>query len=108
MGKEQNQNVQENNSTQVEVLQAILEKLTKIEELLSTPVIVEEKPKLKKYELKVAENEVKRKEIEKQQKQIKMGAVINSAYSGEVLDQLLVKATTGNQMVAGGHIRGRT
>jgi|BioPla2DNA2_1021312.scaffolds.fasta_scaffold13592_6 hypothetical protein len=68
MGKEQNQNVQENNSTQVEVLQAILEKLTKIEELLSTPVIVEEKPKLKKYELKVAENEVKEEKKSKNSK----------------------------------------
>lgn len=29
----------------------------------------------------------------------------NSAYSGEVLEQLLVRATTGNQMVAGGHIK---
>jgi hypothetical protein len=31
--------------------------------------------------------------------------IINSNYSGEVLDQLLVKATTGNQLVAGGHIK---
>ncbi len=34
-----------------------------------------------------------------------MGILINSNYSGEVLDTLLVKATTGNELVAGGHIR---
>ena len=31
--------------------------------------------------------------------------VSGTNYSGEVLEQLLVKATTGNQLVAGGHIR---
>jgi hypothetical protein len=31
--------------------------------------------------------------------------IIGSNYSGEVLEQLLVKATTGNQLVAGGHIK---
>ena len=31
--------------------------------------------------------------------------VIGSAYAGEVLEQLLVKATMGNELVAGGHIR---
>lgn len=30
---------------------------------------------------------------------------INSSYAGEVLAQLLVRATTGNQLVEGGHIR---
>lgn len=30
---------------------------------------------------------------------------ITSAYAGEVLEQLLVRATTGNELVAGGHIR---
>jgi hypothetical protein len=30
--------------------------------------------------------------------------VITSAYAGEVLEQLLVRATTGNEIVAGGHI----
>lgn len=35
-----------------------------------------------------------------------LGAVsITSAYAGEVLEQLLVRATTGNELVAGGHIR---
>lgn len=34
-----------------------------------------------------------------------MAITITSAYAGEVLEQLLVKATTGNQIVAGGHIR---
>lgn len=34
-----------------------------------------------------------------------MGLNVTSAYSGEVLEQLLVKATTGNQLVDGGHIR---
>ena len=33
-----------------------------------------------------------------------MAVTITSAYAGEVLEQLLVKATTGNQIVAGGHI----
>lgn len=31
--------------------------------------------------------------------------VINTAYAGEVLAKLLVKATTGNELVEGGHIR---
>ena len=30
---------------------------------------------------------------------------ISTAYAGEVLEQLLVRATTGNELVAGGHIR---
>jgi hypothetical protein len=30
---------------------------------------------------------------------------ITTAYAGEVLEQLLVRATTGNELVAGGHIR---
>jgi len=34
-----------------------------------------------------------------------MAVNITSAYAGEVLDQLLVRATTGNEFVAGGHIR---
>ena len=34
-----------------------------------------------------------------------MAVEITSVYSGEVLEQLLVRATTGNQFVAGGHIR---
>lgn len=34
-----------------------------------------------------------------------MAVTITSAYAGEVLEQLLVRATTGNQLVAGGHIR---
>lgn len=34
-----------------------------------------------------------------------MAIEIDSAYSGEVLEQLLVRASTGNQLVAGGHIR---
>lgn len=34
-----------------------------------------------------------------------MAINITSAYSGEVLEQLLVKAATGNELVAGGHIR---
>lgn len=33
-----------------------------------------------------------------------MAVTITSAYAGEVLEQLLVRATTGNQIVAGGHI----
>jgi len=34
-----------------------------------------------------------------------MNPTIETVYSGEVLEQLLVRATTGNQFVAGGHIR---
>lgn len=34
-----------------------------------------------------------------------MAVNITTAYAGEVLDQLLVRATTGNELVAGGHIR---
>lgn len=34
-----------------------------------------------------------------------MAVTITSAYAGEVLEELLVRATTGNQLVAGGHIR---
>jgi hypothetical protein len=34
-----------------------------------------------------------------------MAVIINSIYAGEVLEQLLVRATTGNQFVDGGHIR---
>lgn len=34
-----------------------------------------------------------------------MAITINTAYPGEVLNKLLVKATTGNELVAGGHIR---
>lgn len=34
-----------------------------------------------------------------------MAITITSAYAGEVLEQLLVRATTGNELVAGGHIR---
>jgi hypothetical protein len=34
-----------------------------------------------------------------------MAVEITTAYNGEVLEQLLVRATTGNQFVAGGHIR---
>lgn len=34
-----------------------------------------------------------------------MAVTITTAYPGEVLDKLLTKATTGNQLVAGGHIR---
>ena len=34
-----------------------------------------------------------------------MAVRIISAYDGEVLEQLLVRATTGNELVAGGHIR---
>ncbi len=34
-----------------------------------------------------------------------MAIEITTAYNGEVLEQLLVRATTGNQFVAGGHIR---
>lgn len=35
-----------------------------------------------------------------------MGLVVkNTSYDGEVLDELLVRATTGNDLVAGGHIR---
>ncbi len=34
-----------------------------------------------------------------------MSVDITTAYDGEVLEQLLVRATTGNQFVAGGHIR---
>ena len=34
-----------------------------------------------------------------------MAVNISTVYSGEVLDQLLVRATTRNQLVAGGHIR---
>lgn len=33
-----------------------------------------------------------------------MAIGVTSAYAGEVLEQLLVRATTGNQIVAGGHI----
>jgi len=33
-----------------------------------------------------------------------MAIVATSAYAGEVLEQLLVRATTGNEIVAGGHI----
>lgn len=33
-----------------------------------------------------------------------MPILINSVYDSEVLDQLLVRATTGNELVAGGHI----
>ena len=33
-----------------------------------------------------------------------MAIGVTTAYAGEVLEQLLVKATTGNQIVAGGHI----
>jgi hypothetical protein len=33
-----------------------------------------------------------------------MAVSITSIYAGEVLEQLLVRATTGNQLVAGGHI----
>lgn len=31
--------------------------------------------------------------------------IVGSGYAGEVLDKLLIKATTGNELVAGGHIR---
>jgi hypothetical protein len=34
-----------------------------------------------------------------------MAITITSAYAGEVLEDLLVRATTGNELVAGGHIR---
>lgn len=34
-----------------------------------------------------------------------MITIVNSNYNGEVLSQLLVKATTGNELVRGGHIR---
>ena len=34
-----------------------------------------------------------------------MAVNITTAYAGEVLEQLLVRATTGNEVVAGGHIR---
>lgn len=34
-----------------------------------------------------------------------MAVNVTSAYAGEVLEQLLVRATTGNELVAGGHIR---
>ena len=34
-----------------------------------------------------------------------MAIGVTTAYAGEVLDTLLTKATTGNQLVAGGHIR---
>ncbi|HQB47420.1 MAG TPA: cadherin-like beta sandwich domain-containing protein [Bacteroidales bacterium] len=34
-----------------------------------------------------------------------MAITVTSAYAGEVLEELLVRATTGNQLVAGGHIR---
>lgn len=34
-----------------------------------------------------------------------MAITVTSAYAGEVLEQLLVRATTGNELVAGGHIR---
>jgi len=34
-----------------------------------------------------------------------MAVNITTAYSGEVLEQLLVRATTNNQLVAGGHIK---
>lgn len=33
-----------------------------------------------------------------------MAITVTSAYAGEVLEQLLVRATTGNELVAGGHI----
>jgi len=33
-----------------------------------------------------------------------MAVTVTSAYAGEVLEQLLVRATTGNEIVAGGHI----
>lgn len=33
-----------------------------------------------------------------------MAVTVTSAYAGEVLEQLLVRATTGNQIVSGGHI----
>lgn len=33
-----------------------------------------------------------------------MAITVTSAYAGEVLEQLLVRATTGNEIVAGGHI----
>lgn len=33
-----------------------------------------------------------------------MAVTITSAYAGEVLEKLLVRATTGNELVAGGHI----
>jgi hypothetical protein len=33
-----------------------------------------------------------------------MAINISSIYAGEVLDELLVRATTGNELVAGGHI----
>jgi hypothetical protein len=34
-----------------------------------------------------------------------MAVTITTAYAGDVLEQLLVRATTGNEVVAGGHIR---
>lgn len=34
-----------------------------------------------------------------------MAVNVTTAYAGEVLEQLLVRATTGNEVVAGGHIR---
>ena len=34
-----------------------------------------------------------------------MAVNITTAYAGEVLEQLLVRATTGNELVSGGHIR---
>ncbi len=34
-----------------------------------------------------------------------MAIIVSSAYAGEVLEALLVKAATGNELVAGGHIR---
>jgi hypothetical protein len=34
-----------------------------------------------------------------------MAITVTSAYAGEVLEQLLVRATTGNEIVAAGHIR---
>lgn len=34
-----------------------------------------------------------------------MAITVNSIYAGEVLEQLLVRASTGNELVAGGHIR---
>jgi hypothetical protein len=34
-----------------------------------------------------------------------MAVNITTVYSGEVLEQMLVRATTNNQLVAGGHIR---
>jgi len=34
-----------------------------------------------------------------------MAITVTTAYAGEVLEELLVRATTGNQIVAGGHIR---